>query len=566
MKLDTLKRSHMRRTGAPGVSAPPRDELSQLHDLHDAARRVPLYSRASSNSAASSRGAPPILSAASSRGAPPLSAPIRIVQGEFVVVPRRVPASASRGGGSGGGGDTAPSSPLLRPVAGGSVISRMSSARSSIGGGANSLKGDGGSSRSGSGSGSGSGVPLARSAANSHVANDRYMNEFEEAYTNMYGKDIDPTPSLAPALAIARYSARRETLLYEAAGRTIPAMPAQRLPGVPSTAWSSVGPADAAGMLLDLSDRPLLVAARDPRATGAHAEVLIGGSDHAVYGVDAVRGTIARKLYGGRTGHTEWVTGVTYLGDASGRAVSCGMDGRVCVWGTGGSTRAPPSCSILEGHFGSVTTVAAPGGGTAAGGAPSSAAAHLFLSAGYDKTLKIWDSRRGAGATIVADLRGHDAPILALALRAHDVTQTFLVASGDRGGTVCVWDGVVAAPVANLKGHKGHVTSLAWMGNLLLSGAQDGCVRVWDTRDTRPVAVIAAHATSAGSGAVGDIVLCGFTEPEPAEPLKAPTSTYGGSGLSRVGGGTLTGSAARAAHLSPAAKSRRRRRTPSHRP
>ncbi len=392
------------------------------------------------------------------------------------------------------------------PRAGGSV--RMSSARST----ATTATSRSAASR-GDWGGAGAGVPLSQSAATSHIANDAYMNDFEEAYTSLYGADIKPAASMASALAIARYSSRRETLLLKLSGRELPAsLPAARGAQLPSASWSSSGPSNAEGTLVDISDRPLLVAARDPRASSARCEVIVGGADHALYAIDTMRGAMTRRLYGGRTGHTEWVTGVSFLGDGSGRVASCAMDGRVCIWGAGGSARAPPPCAVLDGaHFGSITTVAAPGGGTAAGGPASTAAAHLLVTAGYDKTVKLWDSRQGAGAAVAATLTGHEAPILSLALRAQDATATFSIASGDRSGSLRIWDGSVAAPVGTLSGHKGHVTAVAWYDELVISGAQDGCVRVWDPRTSAPVANIPAHASDAGSGAVGDIVVCGGT-------------------------------------------------------
>ena len=49
-----------------------------------------------------------------------------------------------------------------------------------------------------------------------------------------------------------------------------------------------------------------------------------------------LRGERRRVLYSEEFGHSEWVTGVTYCGDGSGRVASCGMDGKVCLWADGG--------------------------------------------------------------------------------------------------------------------------------------------------------------------------------------------------------------------------------------
>jgi F-box/WD-40 domain protein 7 len=307
-----------------------------------------------------------------------------------------------------------------------------------------------------------------------------------------------------------------------------------------------VGPRNPEGALVDLSDRPLMGLAVDPRCCGTRAEVAVAGSDHAAYVVDLLRGQRRRVLHGGRFGHTEWVTGVTYLGDGSDRVASCGMDGKLCVWAPAAGKGAPGTarCVDFRGHFGSISGVASPGGGTAAGGPPSVRAGHVLVSAGYDKSVKVWDGRSGGGdRPPAADLRGHDAPVLHLALRANDAVGALRALSGDRGGAVRVWDVDAGAAVGALGGHRGHITALAWLcgegeggpggsaGDLALTGAQDGHVRVWDLRaGDGPVANVAAHVARGGTGAVGDICVA---RPDP--------SRGGGGG---GGGGALGACAA----------------------
>lgn len=73
-----------------------------------------------------------------------------------------------------------------------------------------------------------------------------------------------------------------------------------------------------------------------------------------------------------RYGHTEWVTCVAYLHD--GRIVSGGMDAKLCVWAASGVR-----CQDLVGHIGSVSDVSSIG--------------DVAVSAGYDKTVRVWDTR-----------------------------------------------------------------------------------------------------------------------------------------------------------------------------
>ena len=66
------------------------------------------------------------------------------------------------------------------------------------------------------------------------------------------------------------------------------------------------------------------------------------------------------------------MTCVTHLSD--GRAVSGAMDARLCVWDTRGVR-----CNTLEGHFGSVSCV--------------DSVNNVIVSAGYDKTVRLWDAK-----------------------------------------------------------------------------------------------------------------------------------------------------------------------------
>jgi WD40 repeat protein len=306
--------------------------------------------------------------------------------------------------------------------------------------------------------------------------------------------------------------------------------PGIALPSTPAFAitpqWRR-GPLDPAGRLVDLSDRPTMCVAIDP----IHMEAVCGSSDHAVYGVSLVRGDKSRVLYGGKYGHSEWVTGVCYLGDGSGRVVSSGMDGKACVWAAKKAGKQF-SCSDLIGHFGSVTTVASPGGGTAACGPQSSRWGGHVVSAGYDKTIKLWDAANGG---CIFSAKSHGAPILSLSLQAGRGGELW-AASGDRDGVAAVWRMHDGELEGMLRGHRGHLTSCAWLpadaargsgaggegdddgggasaggsvggSDLVITGAQDGHVRIWDVRSKACVANIPAHASSGGSGAVGDIAV-----------------------------------------------------------
>ena len=326
-----------------------------------------------------------------------------------------------------------------------------------------------------------------------------------------------------------RASARAWRRTRHTAPRAIPCASPPGMAAHPGGQWR-LGPRDPAGVLLDLSDRPLVCCA----AADGGALVALGGCDHAAYVIDARAGALAGTLWGRTAGHSEWVTGVAVIAaDGSGRTATCAMDGRVLVWPPlpaavpraaprrGASSRAWSGAPPLElvGHFGSITTVVVPDSANRA--APSRvppAFGRLLLSAGYDKTLRVWllpptGGPRGGGsaaaaarrapppvpsqAFCVATLRGHGAPVLCVAGQPMEADSVrWRIASGDRDvdGVVRVWElapaAGSAAPAAAaaaaaaatpdapggggnarwdarcagvLTGHRGHVTALAWV-------------------------------------------------------------------------------------------------------
>jgi len=204
---------------------------------------------------------------------------------------------------------------------------------------------------------------------------------------------------------------------------------------------------------------------------------VVGGSDHGVYTMAISSGRKTRQLYTKQYGHTEWVTCVAHLAD--GRILSGGMDSKLCLWDARGVR-----CTELTGHHGSVSVVRGNTNGT------------LAFSGGYDKTVRIWDTKRRAE---LSSLVGHKGPVLDLVV-AHGS-----VLSGGRDGMAIIWDVGTGAPSRKLRGHQGHITSVqALRGdlNLFVTGAQDGHVKVWDPRQAGSLVDLPLHAHAHGSGAV----------------------------------------------------------------
>ena len=79
----------------------------------------------------------------------------------------------------------------------------------------------------------------------------------------------------------------------------------------------------------------------------------------------------------------------------------------------------------------------------------------LLISGGYDHSIRVWDPARAA---LIAELRGHSAPILSLSLAPDDR----LLASGGHDRTVRLWDIAARRSEGILGAYKHFVRSVAF--------------------------------------------------------------------------------------------------------
>ena len=245
----------------------------------------------------------------------------------------------------------------------------------------------------------------------------------------------------------------------------------------------------------------------------------MGSSDHAIYTVDLATGKRRRTLYSKSFGHAEWVSCMQHLPD--GRLLSGGMDSKLCLWDARGVR-----CQDLRGHSGPISAVdvlhqgsgdtdigrsAEPVPRISRAGASGATRPAVGVSCSYDKSVRLWQI--GSARTSEAScLTGHAAPVLQLAC-GHNGR----IATGDRGGSVIIWDVASQQTASRLKAaHDGHVTALAWQSGdelsaskMLLSGGQDGHVKLWDPRSSKCANDASWHVTAGGKGAVGNIIPAG---------------------------------------------------------
>jgi len=136
--------------------------------------------------------------------------------------------------------------------------------------------------------------------------------------------------------------------------------------------------------------------------------------------------------------------------------VSAGHDRSLRLW----DARSGAPLGALEGHEDWATLVHV----TAEG--------RLILSGSLDKTVRIWDS---ASRQLLHTLQAHRAPVSALAANpdsSHMVT-------GDEKGVLQIWSVASGRLEGTLSGHTGPVRVCAWPG-AIVSASQDGTLRLWD--------------------------------------------------------------------------------------
>jgi F-box/WD-40 domain protein 7 len=177
---------------------------------------------------------------------------------------------------------------------------------------------------------------------------------------------------------------------------------------------------------------------------------------------------------------------------SDGRAVTAGMDGKVCVW-----ERGTDRCSYLTWRgvqLSSISKVVA------------DEARPLVFAADYDGCVTAWDLSQPGRSSLEGGLQlaKHGAPALDFTYAGQ------VLASVARDGTLFSWDLSTGELQKRYRAHSGHATCVVAMSGhgCFVSGGQDGFLKLWDLREPRTTQKIAAHTSRAQTGAVGQIIVC----------------------------------------------------------
>lgn len=318
-------------------------------------------------------------------------------------------------------------------------------------------------------------------AAQSHLQNEGYMEEFEKGFKALQSASSRTSEGKQHSRArpVNSKSSTSSEAKSIAPGVGWHSLNEQRAGQKLSANWYK-GPRIQEGKLFDASPRNVLC------MDVLGDQCVLGSADHGLKEFNMVSGRQTRELYSKQSGHTEWVTCVSYLPD--GRVLSGGMDSKLCLWGSRGR-----QCQDLLGHGASISSISVSSDGSYA------------ISTSYDKTLRIWSMRSGRGSQS-ACLSGHKAPVLHLAWAPDGPGH---IVTGDRSGCAVIWDVNKGTTASKLLNHRGHVTALSWLpgGQQCITGDQAGTIRVWDVRD--PQACV-HEAVEHPGGAVNDIVSTGI--------------------------------------------------------
>ncbi len=175
-------------------------------------------------------------------------------------------------------------------------------------------------------------------------------------------------------------------------------------------------------------------------------------------------------------GHSDKVRSVAFSPDGR-RIVSAGRDKTIKLWDTESGTEL----MTLAGHNGGVRAVLSPDGKRIASGST-------------DQTIRIWDVATGDVLTRLQD----EAMVISVAFSPDGKH----LVSGNWANIVKLWDVATGTKVTTFHGHDKPISSVSFSldGTRIISSSYDKTIRVWDISTGSQLMVLKGH-----EGAVGGI-------------------------------------------------------------
>ncbi len=181
-----------------------------------------------------------------------------------------------------------------------------------------------------------------------------------------------------------------------------------------------------------------------------NAWILAGGNEGQASVLNTADGTVRGIV----RGHAGEITDVITANDNI-QFVTSGVDGTIRIW------QQPQSEIPVIGHTAPLRgAVAAPNG-------------QWFATISDDKATRIWDANGAA----LRQLGNHEQPLRVIAVR----DDAALLATGDAGGDVWLWNPADGSPQGVVASHPGGVTGLAFSTDrtLLITTGADQKIRAW---------------------------------------------------------------------------------------
>lgn len=247
--------------------------------------------------------------------------------------------------------------------------------------------------------------------------------------------------------------------LAAAAPRSLPAFSAEvvKIELLTNQAQAVIVLADHTAAVINLADDTV---ARQFAAVPFAIREVTHAPDNSWMALGGETGTVALVnpadgISKGQTiGHLGAVTDLAALSDNL-QFVTAGLDGTIRQW------QLPQAETVAAGHTAPTRgVVASPNG-------------QWFASISDDKTTRLWDAQGGP----LRQLGAHEQPLRAVAVR----DDAALLATGDLGGDVWLWNPADGSPQGVVAAHPGGVTALTFSADrtqLITTGA-DQKVRAW---------------------------------------------------------------------------------------